>query len=87
MTHDPFGQYALPGAVIAISGDEDCWDGKPYLEQVSVQFNPRHGRHVNIGHQARRGTKFGRCEEFGGGRKSGNIVAQRSEHPSHRIAK
>ena len=87
MAHDPLGQHALADTVIAISGDEDCRDRTPYLDQVSVQLNPRHGRHVNIGHEAGRGRKFVGCEEFGGGRKSGNIVAQRSEHPSHRVEK
>ena len=76
-----------PDAIIRIGGDEDRWDRVPSFDQMFVKLDTRHCRHVNIGDQAGGGSKFGRREEFGGGREHRNGVVQRLEEPSHGVAK
>jgi len=59
----------------------------PGLDEVAVEFNPGHRRHVDVGDQAGRFAETGGPEEIGCRRKDTYGIAQRPHEPSHRLAK
>src|SRR5258708_5781317 len=58
ITHDPVVQGLSPVIVVGVSSNEDCGNRVPCVDQMSVELNPRHGRHMDVSDQA------GRFEEM-----------------------
>jgi len=84
---DPVVQGASLVNVIGESGHENCRDRVARVDQVSIELQPRHGRHVDVGDQAGCfGEARGR-EKFGGRRKHLDRIAQRSHEPTHGLTK
>jgi hypothetical protein len=52
---------------------------------MPVEFDPGHGRHLDVGDQAGRFGEMGRCEEISGRREGLDGVAQRLHEASHGI--
>src|SRR6266436_7489697 len=54
ITDDPIVQGACPISVVRVGSNEDCGNRVPCVDQMSVQFEPSHGRHMDISDQAGR---------------------------------
>src|SRR5262249_8348375 len=87
VTKNPIVQDASSVNLIGVSSDEDCRNRAPCFNEMLVELDPGHRRHMDISDQASRFTKTRRCEEIGCRRKSLDGVAQRPHEPSHRVAK
>jgi hypothetical protein len=87
VTNDPAVQGAGPVNVIRVGRYEDRRNCIPCLDEVSVEFDPGHGRHMHVGDQAGRFNETRGCEEIGCRREGLYTVAQRSHEPSHGIEK
>jgi hypothetical protein len=57
------------------------------MNEVSMQFDPGHRRHVHVSDQADRFGDTRGCEEIGRRWKDLDSVAQRPHEPSHGLAK
>jgi hypothetical protein len=87
VTHDPIVQGASPVNVIRKRGYEDCRDRVARVDKASVEFEPGHGRHMDVGDQAGCfGEERGR-EKFGSRREDVDRIAQRSHEPAHGLTK
>jgi hypothetical protein len=87
VTDDAVRQSAGPVNVIGVGSNEDCRNRVARLNETSVEFEPSHGRHVDVSDQAGRFNETRGCEEIGGRWESLDAVPQRPYEPSHRIAK
>jgi len=87
VTNDPIVQGAGPVNVIRVGRHEDRRNRVPRLNEVSVEFEPGHGRHMAVGDQASRFDETRRCEEIGCRRESFDGVARRLQEPAHGLAK
>jgi hypothetical protein len=54
---------------------------------MAVESNSGHGRHMDVGDQARRFAEMWRCKEIGSRRESLDGVTQRLHEASHGITK
>ena len=87
VTDDPVVQGADPVNIIGIGSHEDCRNRVPCIDEVSVEFDPGHRRHMDVGDQASRFGETRGCEEIGRRWKSLDGIAQRPHEPSHGLAK
>jgi hypothetical protein len=78
---------AGPVNVIGVGSNEDGRNRVPRVDEVSVEFNTGHPRHMDVSYKAGGFDEPRRREEIGGRRVSLDIVAQGSHEPSHGIAK
>ena len=65
VTDDPIVQGAGPVNVIGVGSHEDCRNRVPCIDEVSVEFDAGHRRHMDVGDQAGRFGKTRGCEEIG----------------------
>src|SRR6266511_1193956 len=54
ITNDPIVQGACPNNVVRVARNEDCGNRVSRLDQMSVEFDPGHGRHMDVSDQAGR---------------------------------
>ena len=87
VTDDAIRQRASPVNVIGVCSNEDCRNRVPRFDEVSVEFNTGHPRHMDVSDKAGRFNETRRREEIGCRRVSLDIEAQGSHEPSHGIAK
>jgi hypothetical protein len=87
VTNDSVVQGAGAVDVIRVGRHEDRRNRVPRLDEVSVEFDPGHGRHMDVSDQAGRFNETRGCEEIGRRREDLDAVAQRPHEPFHRIAK
>ena len=64
--NDPIVQGAGPVDVIGVSSHENCRNRVPCIDEVSVEFDSGHRRHVYVGDQAGRFGETGDARKFGG---------------------
>jgi len=84
---DSLVEHPLLDAIIRISSDENGRYLLPCSDQVPVQLNPGHFRHVNVGDQAVGRRASGGRKEFCCRRKYHAAIAQRLDQSSHGVAK
>jgi len=87
VTNDAVLQGAIPGDRIGVCGDEDRRDRVPRFDEVFMELNARHSRHLNVGDQARGCSEEGRFQEIGCRGEHFDSVAERRHELSHRFAK
>ena len=87
VTNDPIVQGAGPVNVIRVGRHEDRRNRVPRIDEVSVELDPGHGRHMDVSDQAGRLIETRGCEEIGCRREGLDAEAQRPHEPSHGIAK
>jgi len=51
VAHDPVVQGMSPVDVIGESGHENCRDRVPHVDEASIELEPHHHRHVDVGDQ------------------------------------
>src|SRR5258708_3176073 len=54
ITDDPIVQGACPISVVRVGSNEDCRNRVPRIYQMYVEFDPGHGRHMDVSDQAGR---------------------------------
>src|SRR6267154_10819 len=54
ITNDPIVQGAYPVSGVRVSSNDDCGNRVPCIGQMSVEFDPGHGRHVDVSDKAGR---------------------------------
>jgi hypothetical protein len=64
VTNDAILQSAVPDIVIGVGCEENRRDLVPRLDEVSVEFDTGHHRHMNVSDQAGRFGQMRRCEEI-----------------------
>ena len=62
---DPIVQGAGPVNIIGVGSHEDCRNRVPCIDEVSVEFDSGHRRHVDVGDQAGRFGETRGCKEIG----------------------
>jgi hypothetical protein len=87
VTDHPILEGALPRNLVRISGDENRRDPTARSEQVSMEFDARHSRHVNVADQARGFSEERRCQEIGCRGERFDGVPQRRHELFHGFAK
>src|SRR3954454_21765948 len=87
ITKDPIVQGACPISGVRIGSNEDCRNGVPCVDQMSVEFDPGHGGHMDVSDQAGRFGEMRWRHEIGSRRESLDGVAQRVQEASHGIPK
>jgi hypothetical protein len=87
ITDHPVLQSPAPSKLIRVRSDENRWDPMSHVNQVSVELDPRHSRHLNVADQARGCRKERGCQEIGRGGERFDGVAQRGHELSHGFAK
>ena len=80
---DSIAQGAGSLAVVGAAGDEDCGNGSPHLDEVSVELNAGHPGHMNVGDQACGFAKTWGSEEIGCRCEILDGIAQRRHEPPH----
>ena len=76
VTNDPIVQGAGPVNVSRVGRHEDRRNRVPRLNEVSVELDPGHGRHMDVSDQAGRFNETRGCEEIGRRSKSFGGVGQ-----------
>lgn len=84
---DTVVQCPGPISIVGVGCHEDCRNSSVRIDKVSVQFEPGHGRHVDVGDEASRFREARGCEEIGCRWKGLDGVAQRAHEPSQGLAK
>jgi len=77
----------LAGAVVDVGREEDRRNRVSGVDEVSVEVDSGHSRHLDVGDQAGGLNHPMGCEEIGGRPESLDGVAQRPHEPSHGLAK
>ena len=83
VTQGPIVQGASPVKIARKRSHENRWNPLARIDKTPVEFEPRHGRHMDIGDEA---GCFGEArggEKFGCGRENVDLMAQRSHEPGH----
>jgi signal transduction histidine kinase len=81
---DPIVEHAVP---VDIGGEEDRRNRVSGIDEMSVEVDSGHSRHLDVGDQAGGLNHPMGCEEIGGRPESLDGVAQRPHEPSHGLAK
>jgi hypothetical protein len=84
---DPIGERAGPVGVVRVGSDEDRRNRVPGLDEVSVEVDSGHSRHLDVGDQAGGFNQATGCEEIGGRVESLDREAERPHEPSQGLAK
>jgi hypothetical protein len=89
VTNDPIVKGAGAGAVnvVGVGSNEDRRNGVPDFNEVSVELDSGHRRHMDVGDQASGFDETRGYEEIGRGGERLDGEAQRSHEPSHGLAK
>jgi FixJ family two-component response regulator len=87
ITDHAFLEGALPSNLIRVSSDENRRDPMSHSNQMSMELNPRHSRHLNVGDQARRCGEERRCQKVGCRGERFDSVAQQTHEFYHGFAK
>ena len=87
VTNHSILQGAVSSRFIRISGDENGRDHVARINEMSVELNPAHSRHLNVSDQARRFGDERRFQELGGRGKRLDRVAQHRHEFSHGLEK
>src|SRR5262245_57014819 len=58
ITNDPIVQGVCPISGVRIGSNEDCRNCVPCIDQMSVEFDPGHGRHLDVSDKAGRFGKM-----------------------------
>ena len=53
VANDPVLQGAPPDSLVRVCGDEDRRNGVAHIDEMSVEFDSGHSRHLDVGDQAR----------------------------------
>src|SRR5260221_62161 len=77
VTNDPIVQDAGAVNVVGIGSNENCRNRVPCLDEVSVQLDAGHRRHLDVSNQAGRFDETRGSKEIGCRRESLDAVAQR----------
>ena len=73
-------QGAVSSGVIRIGSDENRWNHVAPIDEMSVELNPAHSRHLNVSDQARRfGDERGFQEIGGRGKRLDRVTLHRHE--------
>src|SRR6266446_3044866 len=54
ITNDPIAQGLGPVNVVGVGSNKDCGNRVPCIDQMSVKFDPGHGRHMDVSDKAGR---------------------------------
>jgi hypothetical protein len=81
---DPIVEHAVP---VDIGREEDRRNRVSGIDEMSVEVDSGHSRHLDVGDQAGGLNHPMGCEEIGGRPESLDGVAQRPHEPSHGLAK
>ena len=73
--------------IIGVGSNEDRWNRVPCIDEVSIEFDSGHRRHMDISDQAGGFDHTRGCEEIGCRRESLDSIAQRPHEPLHGLAK
>ena len=65
ITNDPVLQGTPADDLIGVCGNEDRGNRVARIDKMSVELDPSHSRHMNIGDQARGRVEERRCQEIG----------------------
>jgi hypothetical protein len=87
VTNHSILQGTVSSRFIRISGDENGRDHVAAFDEMSVELDPAHSRHLNISDQACRFGEEGRFQELGGRGKRLDRVTQHRHELSHGLAK
>jgi hypothetical protein len=75
---DPFVQGADPVNIIGVGSHEDCRNRAPCIDEVFMELEPGHRRHMDVSDQAGGFGETRRCEEIGCRREGRDVVAKRA---------
>jgi hypothetical protein len=87
VTNSPIVQGTGAFNVVGVGSDENCWNRVPCLDEVFVQLDAGHRRHMDVCDQAGRFDEARGSEEIRRRRESLDVVVQRPHEPSHGVAK
>ena len=87
VTNDPVVQGAGPVNIIGVGCNEDRRNRVARIDEVSVELESGHRRHMDVSDQAGSLDETGGCEEISCRRETLDSVAERSHEPSHGVAK
>ena len=87
ITDNSIHQSATPDVFIGVSRHEDCRNRVSSFDEVSVEFDSGHRRHMDVSDQAGGFDEMTGFEEIRWRRERLDAVAQRPDEPSHRLAK
>jgi hypothetical protein len=87
VTNDPVVQGAGPINVIGVGCNEDRWNRVARIDEVSIELESGHRRHMDVSDQAGGLDETGGLEEISCRRETLDSVAQRPHEPSHGLAK
>ena len=87
VTNHAILQGAASSPFIRISGDENGRDHVARFDEMSVELNPAHSRHLNVSDQARRFGDERGFQELGGRGKCVDRVTLHRHELSHGLAK
>ena len=65
VTNDPILQGTVPGDLIRVCGNENRRDRVARIDEMSVELNSSHSRHLDVADQARGCSEERRCQEIG----------------------
>jgi hypothetical protein len=86
ITNDPIAQRPAPDNLIRVCSHEDRRDYAPRVNEMSVELDSSHSRHMDVGDQAGGFSEKGRCQEIGCRRECFDGVAERAHELSHGLA-
>jgi hypothetical protein len=84
---DSVRESAGPINFIGVGSNEDCRNRVAHVDEVSIEFEPGHRRHMDVGDQAGCLAEMRGCEEIRCRREDFYTIAERPHEPSHGIAK
>jgi hypothetical protein len=87
VTNGSIFQSAVSIFVIGIGSNEDCGNRVASLDELPIEFDPGHRRHMDVSDQAGCFNQARRYEEIGSRRESLDAVALGSHQSFHRLAK
>jgi hypothetical protein len=87
VTNDPVVQGPGPVNIVGIGRNEDRRNRVARIDEVSVELESGHRRHMDVSDQAGGLDETGGCEKISCGRESLDSVAQRPHEPSQGLAK
>ena len=87
VVNDPVVEGAGAVNVVGVGSYEDRRNRVTGLDEVFMEHEPTHRRHMDVNDQAGGFGEARRCEEIGCRRKGHDVVAKRSHEPPHGFAK
>ena len=87
VTNDPILESTPPDDLVRVCGNDDREHRVSCIDEMSVELNSGHSRHLNVGDQTRGCTEQRRCQEIGCRRERFDGVAQRRYELFHGFAK